>query len=343
MNLKGQTLEEYFKKQQLKKFPFDGRVDYKGRYWNIKNYMDNNIHPLVELAVYKKDGYQLTKHGTIHIDNVIKKASELLDIEGINLSPYEIYILLVAIQIHDSGHLLIGREKHEKALAEIIAGFGKLIGDETAEKNTIFHIAEAHGGVSDDGDKDKITLLGPTERILQKPVNKMLLASVLRLADELSDDFTRTIKGEDIEKGSEVFHKYASVLHNVEIDHPGNQIKLSYCLEKENVTTKYGKKEAEVFLIDEIFERVFKTYLETRYCQMFFTHPIKIDTVFAKIEFIDKDSLSNFFKPISLKLSEKGYPKILAKNVYEMCPDDLKINGNGFVNGELIKQIVETR
>lgn len=342
MKLNDKTLEEYFLKQTSKKFPFDGALDYKARYKALKNYMDNYIHPLVEMVVYRKDGSQLTNHGIKHIEKVIAKASELIDIEGINLTPYEIYILLVAIQIHDSGHIFSGREKHEKFTAKIIEDLNKLIGNETAEKLVIFQIAEAHGGKTESGDKDKISPLKRNDRILNQPIQIQLLASVLRLADELADDFTRSTNDEFVEKGSEVFHKYASSLHNVEIDHKGNQINLTYCLEKESVLRKFGKLKEEVFLIDEIFIRVFKTYIETKYCQLFMPYPLKIDTVYAKIEFIDKDSLTHFFKPISLKLTEKGYPALSAKSVYDMCPDDLKFNGNSIITGESVKLIVET-
>ena len=343
MNLKGKTLSEHLASQNKKKFPFNGSVDYRLRYRNIKEYMDNNIHPLVELSAYKIDGMQLTKHGTEHIDTVIQKASELLDIAGIELSPYEVYLLLIAIQIHDSGHIFSGRKKHEVFTAEIIQRMTILLGDETAEKRVIFQIAEAHGGYLDNGDKDKLSLLKTSDRILNQPVKIQLLASVLRLADELADDFTRATSDPNIEKSSEVYHKYASALHNVEVDHTGKQMNLTFCLEKEDVLKKYGKHDEEVFLIDEIFERVFKTYIETVYCQRFMPHPLTFDTVYAKIEFIDKDSLVNYFDPISLKLTEKGYPKIAAKSVYEICPEDLRYQNNGFINGQLINDIVKAQ
>jgi len=343
MKLNKKTLSEYLARQNKKKFPFNGSVDYRLRYRNIKEYMDNKIHPLVEISAYKIDEMQLTKHGTEHIDTVIQKATELLDIEGIELTPYEVYLLLVAIQIHDSGHIISGRKKHEKFTAEIIQGMTILLGDETAEKRVIFQIAEAHGGYTDDGNKDKLSLLKTSDRILNQPVKIQLLASILRLSDELADDFTRSTSDPNVEKCSEVYHKYASSLHNVEVDHTGKQINLTFCLEKENVLKKFGKQSEEVFLIDEIFERVFKTYIETVYCQRFLPHPLSFDTVYAKIEFIDKDSLVNYLDPISLKLTEKGYPKLAAKSVYEICPEDLKYQNNGFITGQLIQEIVKSQ
>ena len=345
MNLNDYNLDHWLRLQPSNNFPYAGKVNYYNRYVLIKEYLDNNIHPHIVTVTSKLDeNIYLTDHGTDHINVVIHRISRLLNVPDFQLSPYEVYLLLVATQLHDTGHIKSGREHHEKLSSQIIADLSKLIGEETVEKRMIWKIAEAHGGRKADGEKDKIDDLLGKDCLLSFPVRPQLLAALLRFADELADDFTRTsryiISNKSVDKASEVFHYYASVLNSVEIDHIAHEVRINYSLDKDHIITQYGKpykdKVKDVFLIDEIFERIFKMYLECLYCMRFIPYPIKIETIIAKIEFIEKNSLSDFRKPIAIKLSQKGYPKIAATNLYELCPEDLN-EGGAIINGEYLK------
>ena len=72
------------------------------------------IQKEVEVGATLKDGTVLTDHGPNHIIRVIQIVSYLLK-SDLNFTCYEIYILLIAIQIHDIGNLL-GRENHETSV-----------------------------------------------------------------------------------------------------------------------------------------------------------------------------------------------------------------------------------
>src|SRR5579864_4117221 len=169
MHLIHQTLDQWLADQRKSQFPYSGKVDYYNRYRSIKEYLDNNIHPHIVSATagleHEEDIY-LTDHGTEHINTVIKRLSNLVNVEDFVLSPYEGYLLLVATQLHDTGHIKQGRTSHEKFSAEVIKELSKLIGEETVEKRMIWQIAEAHGGRNADGQKDKIGSLVPKTSLL---------------------------------------------------------------------------------------------------------------------------------------------------------------------------------
>jgi hypothetical protein len=110
-----------------------------------------------------------TAHDSDHFDEVIVQAGELLGaqelIDGSEVSrsrsvlnAYELYILLVAIRVHDVGNIF-GRERHEKKCFEILNAVGSTAGTHSPEKKIIAKIAEAHGGLTSSGSKDTIGAL----------------------------------------------------------------------------------------------------------------------------------------------------------------------------------------
>ena len=342
-------LVAFLKKSSKKKinFPFDGKINYYESYNKIKEYLDINVHPILVTVASKKDGGFLTDHGTDHINKVIDRVSSLINNSIIKLTPYECYLLLIAIQLHDTGHLIDGRSKHEESVARIIEMLGKLIGEATPEKTIIYRICAAHGGDDENGEKaDKLGSndLFQNDFILGFAIRPKLLAALLRFGDELAEDSTRANRfllneGKIIE-GSQIFHAYSDSLHTVNIDIIGKQVNLIFNLKKEYVINKLRKLKSEEFLLDEIFKRIYKTYVECIYCMRFLPSGNKIETIYARIDFLDDEALQPYFESISVKLSEKGYPKLHAKNIYEICKDDLKYKGNGFITGELVNKIV---
>jgi hypothetical protein len=346
MDLNNYNLDHWLSLQPHDKFPYNGKYNYYNRYIQVKEFLDNNIHPhiaMVTSKLEKEEEIYLTDHGTDHISVVIQRISKLINVPDFELSPYEGYLLLMATQLHDSGHIKKGRTNHEKLSAQVINDLQNLLGSDIIEKRTIWQIAEAHGGRKADGKKDKIDDLLYSQSILNFPVRPQLLAALLRFGDELADDFTRTnaylLKNGTIDRASEIFHYYASVLTSVVIDHDAREVRLHFTLDKDHIVKTYGKQNKgsilEVYLIDEIFERLYKMYLECLYCMRFIPASISINTIIAKIEFIENQSFMPFRSPISIKLTEKGYPTITAKTLYELCPEDLRENGKP-INGKYL-------
>lgn len=344
MDLKGKTLENWLEEQDKSKFPMDGKINYYAQYQGIIDYLNSDFHPHVTAIASIKDGGYLTDHGTDHIKKVIRKASELVDYQDFKLTPYEVYLLLVAIHLHDVGHIKNGRCQHEKSAREVMFDIGKKLGDDNTEKMCIFHIAESHGG-NIDGDKDKISRLREKETILNQNIKPQLLAAILRFADELSDDRERAAKylmdDKTIPSPSEIFHCYAYALHSVKIDHEGKAVEMCFELNKENVSKKYGKNDKKVYLLDEIYDRTLKTYCECKYCMRFIPLEIQINSIKVEIQFIDEE-WENFREPISYKLAETGYPDSSKLNIFSMCPKELKINGEK-LTGSKLKELVENK
>ena len=108
--------------------------------------MNKHQHLYVNLgAAIEGDGL-LTDHGIDHVRSVIAHAKDVL-VNPMQLTGYEIYLLLISIHFHDVGNIQ-GREQHEEKIAEIIEGMGEILPLDTAEKGFVTSIATAHGGLT---------------------------------------------------------------------------------------------------------------------------------------------------------------------------------------------------
>jgi hypothetical protein len=296
MDFKGRkTIEEYFTSldgSDASFFPHG--LNYVHRY----NYASQEINAWINRFVVRgaiiTDGGYLNDHGPDHIKKVILRVSQLLGSPTITLSEYETYLLLMAIHIHDCGNIL-GRTGHEINAVIVINKLGVNAGQDRIEWDTIFEIAEAHGGEP----KDKIREL-VDEKILDFQVRKRILAALLKFGDELADDRTRASKfqlGEGLlPKEAEVYHKFSYCLHSVDIDIHARQIKLSFDVEENDLVRTYlkeGKGTAEqIHLVSEIYSRTFKTHLERIYCMRFLRGKVDIEKIRVHIQIIlnEKDS-----------------------------------------------------
>lgn len=336
MNLNNKTLDKWLESAPKDEFPGNGKNDYFLMYKKVSEYLNNNVHSEVNIGARITDGGLLTDHGPEHIQTVISRASDLVSADTCELTPYEVYILLTAIHFHDVGNIF-GRDEHELKSSKIFKELGPLASIDRIEKHWITRIAETHGGK----DKDKLEKLEIQTKILNFPVRVQLLAAILKLADELADEYSRAskLKWEQLPKESQVFHKFAHTLKNVSIDHNSRTIELDFYLDKEEATTMYGKAgKPDAYLIDEIKERTFKTHLERLYCMRFMIPFIRLDRVAVKIQFIEEDQPISFHDPIGYKLEEKGYPQFekesLEGEFSRLCPEIL-------CTGETIKNEIE--
>ena len=253
----------------------------------------------------------LNNHGPEHVTKVIAKATELImGLSNVDLSYYELFLLLCAIELHDVGNIF-GRNSHEKSIGPILERITAFVPD-TAERTCIHRIAMAHGGRIY-GDKDTIHNLQKNRKLFNKPVKEQFLAAILRLADELADDSDRTSKAEleldIIADESKIYHYYSQSLHTVEIvnDMNGRYINLVY--EFESVVAKkiFRKLSQDRYLLDEIYDRTIKMERERRYCARFLRPGISVEGI--KVEIIIQSSTDPFSsKSITYTLSEIGYP-----------------------------------
>ena len=309
-------------------FPYRN-TSYFSRYIGIKNYMKKHIYNFIGSATSVEDKGIFTDHGPDHFDAVIQHAGKLLGVPSkpdsntqLAINPYEGFVLLVAILLHDAGNIL-GRAGHEKQAIAIFLGMGDGLCDDQFEANLIANIAQAHGGYvripSDDKcSKDTIgqTLL-EEDTMFGVTVRQKYLAALVRFADEICEDRNRAArflaKNSALPEHSQVYHAYAEAISSVEVDLKGKCIRLKLELMKEKMMQRFGKGASnsikKVYLIEEIFVRLEKMYSEMIYCQRFMGEHIPINRVVAKL-FIYKGEKMEVVKQKDFELKEEGYPDI---------------------------------
>lgn len=337
-----QFLRKYPKKHPS--FPQEG-TDYYRRFQEIDRHLNEKVHPEVNRgATAHGDGW-LTDHGTDHITTVIRRAGELaVDIDGegesITLTPYEVFLLVIAIHFHDVGNVF-GRDQHEKKITAVMRELNdSLIGD-GVERRMIRDIAMAHGGYVDDEKQDKDTIghLRWEHSTTSNEPRVRFLAAVLRFADELADDYTRTnrflLKSKLI-KRSEIYHVYADRLRRVSVEPKDRKVALLFEMDVEHATTKYQKGRRKVYLYDEIVARSIKMHRENVYCGRFTqtrTWPNMIDVVIS----ITKDKYMKELKEINFMLVQRGYPSV-PNSLQEIDTIDTETTK---LNGRKLERIVQ--
>jgi hypothetical protein len=314
------------KSKEVGSFP-NGDDKYFKRYEQIKDYLSKNVYKYIGAGTSAEDQGVYTDHSIDHFNEVILFAGKLLGIDesnktddyadALNISPYEIYITLVSILLHDAGNIL-GRHEHEKKTFQIFMDMGTAVCSDKFEAKPIASIAEVHGGKIklDDGtlSKDTISRLNKSDTYQSITFRPKLIAALVRFADEICESRNRAarflISQNALPKWSEVYHYYADSISSVIVDIGGECVNLKFEITKENVINTYGKGSKEnieqVYLIDEIFSRLEKMYYELHYCRRFMIGTVNIHKIRAQIIIYDEDMNVIENKPIELE--EQGYP-----------------------------------
>jgi len=339
MNLDNQFLDEWFisynqVSKDFREFPFE--MNYPTKYNGIADKLNAWVHPYVNQGSMMTDGGFLTDHGPEHIKTVIKRATQLISAmkPEEQLNPFEVYILLMAIHVHDVGNIL-SRNGHEVNSSVIIEHLkDTLVRYDRIEWAAIYDIASAHGGE----EKDKISKLPETpEPIHNIDVRFQLLAAILKFADELAEDSSRAARyfavTNNLPELSVIYHEYALALHSVKIKTKDRLVDMHFNIEENKLHTIYKKiikggtkenpKVIDEYLINEIYLRTLKTHFERLYCMRFLRPYINID----RIRVFIKVSLNNgnkFHTPPphgTFDLIESGINEIHMVQIFEMCPE----------------------
>lgn len=272
----------------------------------------------------------LTHHGQDHVEQVIRRVSDLLVASGCELDPYEAYLLLWAIHLHDAGNIY-GRDTHTCECRRILSRLGDVAGTDTAEKKTIVEVAEAHSACG--ANEDTISILPSRTELFGRQVRPQFLAAILRLADEISDDQSRAscflMDDGRLPSQSELFHQYSRSLNSVFVQQ--REITLRFIFPRAIALKEYAANGASAYLLDEVLGRTMKMHLERLYCSRFLRpNGVDIDRIAVVIEVIDDDVTDSFLKPIKCihyRLEEKGYPLRPTKGIVEVCPDLAGMDG----------------
>lgn len=299
------------KSDVIMEFPI-GKENLVEKYVTLEKILNEKWHKNTNLgAAIKGDGV-LTDHGVGHIVSVMAHAGILLGDKIKKLYGYEIYLLLLAIHFHDLGNIK-GREEHEEYISEIMLEMGDILPLDIVEKEFVIAIAAAHGGYVN-GDKDTIRYVNLDDNCNGIKVRAKILAAILRLADELSDDFSRSeYNGIDIPSENEVYHEYSKSLAPVGISE--ETVSFHFRLPYELTQKKVGKADKKVYLYDEILERLAKTMRELEYCRNYADGFIKVSTINVKIDILKPENPYKVTDTITFRLKLQGYPNSKQKNI----------------------------
>lgn len=328
MNLENKQLDAWLISiTNFHDFPYDD--DYPSKYKHISSQLNTWVHDNVNAGAQAIDGTFLTNHGVKHIKTLIDRASKFVDDNDFCiLTPFEVYVLLLAIHIHDVGNIY-GRKNHELNAREIVNLIGAgIVNQDTVIWEYIIDIAKAHKG-------QEIEQLPFEEYINEKPIRVQLLAAIVKFADELSENSMRAdlvaIALDTVPEYSKLYHHYAKNLHTVIPKVKTREIIMNFFLEEDILCEKFKKKEngvvEDIYLIDEIYLRTMKTYLERVYCSKFLRPYINFDSIKVTIDVKLRDGkkIKNGYE-----LCESGMTKIHMDEVFKLCPELTKLTGKEY-------------
>ena len=339
------TIQDYFYSLEYEDDQFPSGGNYVANYKAFKDLMDQEIHPEIKTVTSRlNDEIYLNDHSTRHVEMVILKISQILEAPDIGfnyVSGYEYFLLLSAVQIHDAGHIINGRDGHAEAGKKFLEYYnGYSIS--SIERKIIMRIAAAHSGKHDPiGNLENSTLLSGLK------VRPRLLASLLRLGDELADESSRAssylLDLDKIPEYSRLFHVFSRCLDTYRADSQSGTIYMLFCVNKHYATEVFKKKNKDnsyedVYLIDEIYTRSVKAFTECLYYNRFVPEKLRFRTINVTIEFLENNG-EEYLDRISYRLEEKGYPQVITENIFALAETQLLRNGNR-LTGEYIKSIL---
>jgi hypothetical protein len=169
-------------------------------------------------------------------------------------------------------------------------------------------------------------------------VRSKVIASILRFADELSDDNTRANRFGEINEQNTKYHEYSKSLFPINIDY--NTIAFIYDIPYSSVIEKINASPGKIYLYDEILNRLTKCMCELEYCRKYSDGFIIITTLYITINILQEHNLLDCEKKLKFELRLSGYPDINIEDfkTYLDRPDDFE-----FDNGETLRLNIISR
>lgn len=325
MNLGGKKLDDWFlSAQETKDFSkFPHGEDHPTKYKTISDQLYKWVHPEVGVGSVISDNSLLTNHGSDHIKTLIGRATQFVENNPFcTLSPFEVYLLLMAIHVHDVGNIL-GRQGHDfnaQVITEKLKVAG-IVGQDDLTWDYIYRIAVTHKGY-------RIDLLPDKDYLYEIPFRPRLLAGMLKFADELAENFSRASKINvdlgNVPKENLLYHVFACAINSIVPDPDSKEITMIFNVDEEQLSTQYQKDKQRTFLIDEIYLRTLKTYSEKVYCLKFLRPYVNFETIKVTININRKDGTND---QIGYELTESPIKDICPEEIFRICPELKSLTG----------------
>lgn len=302
--------------------------NYWDRYWSLSSFLRSQIYPRINagLACLSKSPDLYTDHGESHFDEVVRYAGELIEPTFSNgtravIEPYDLYLLLSAIRLHDAGNV-DGREEHARRAYSILREAGVAVCPDPYEANLIGRIAEAHSGTTETGDRDTIHALDESSGFGPITCNPRLVAALVRFADEICEHSARAsrhhISAGTLPETSKLFHLYADAVKQVQVLREQKAVRLKLVFDYSNLNDRYpaphvvdGSKDK--YLLDDAFDRIQKLDAERIYCNRYLPPELRTDKVVVTVEIVKTEMVSGhelqrIWKSKDVTIQERGYP-----------------------------------
>lgn len=306
-------------------------VDYWERYKALLSSLRLHIYPNINagLSCLSKSPGFYTDHGARHFDEVVRYAGLLIEDTfgppNSTLNPYELYLLLCAIRVHDAGNI-DGREDHDKRAFAILKEYGGDIQKDATEHRLIADIAQAHGGRTiADNDKDTIGALLDNTFVSCVDVRPRLVAAIVRFADEICEHSNRAsthhINQGNLPEESKLFQLYAKSIAGAKPDRKNKSFKLLFNFDVALFANTYPTpkddegKQQKKYLIDDALDRINKLNHERVYCNRFLlpqlqTDQLEIEMEFTKTVLVNGTAFPKICERRNLTIRDKGYPSV---------------------------------
>lgn len=315
-------------------FP-DHTCDYFARYGNALNKLRpiyKQINPSMALASSPHGLF--TDHGEDHFDEIVNYLGDLIPLDQVSaggcISPYELFVTLMAARIHDVGNIG-GRKDHEKYCYDTLCKISD--GNDSIERTLIASIAQAHGGKSKRDCPDTISDLAPKRGTDSKVIDARKCAALVRFADEICENRRRAFESVDFSKESfkesEIYHVYASCISLSNFSKTDRHLTIHIDVPVAILNKRFVKSGAsqQLLLIEEIAIRLQKLDLERKYCNNYLPDELRIRGINVTISTYKSESASDGrMLPLDLieitthDFKDIGYP-LPSKNLTETWPE----------------------
>jgi len=302
-------------------------ANYWNRYSALVDHLRTSIYPHINagLACLSKSPGIYTDHGGDHFDEVVRYAGLIISDDRARavIAPYALYILLSAIRLHDAGNI-DGRKDHERRAQAILQDAGSAICPDTFEAKLIGDIAQAHGGVTDDNNKDTIGSLPSDGGFGPINCNPRMIAALVRFSDEICEHTARAsahhLASGTLPPENMLFHLYAHGIKQAIPDRSTKSFRIKLSLDSKYLLNRYPmpghtvERPLQKYLLDDAMDRIQKLDTERRYCNRFL-HPqlqtdrIEVEVNIAKVQTINGRDLLKQWKQSNLEILDVGYPE----------------------------------